>query len=279
MNPPNFLAELFGTALDPGYGEAAARTERRREPSRLATATRLAALAAIGFLLAVAYREAVAGQPDRSQAHAGLVDQVRAAQARTDELQRRSDELRQQVTSQQRAALGGTSEELQRLRQQEAATGLAAVTGSGAVVTLADAPAQIDPNTGRSSRAEVSRVLDVDLQAVVNGLWAGGAEAVAVNGQRLTSTSTIRAAGSAILVDFRPVTSPYEVTAIGPADLSDRFSSSGVAAATRGLVDRYGLSFSVRPERDLRLPAASERSLRHAHPATSATSTPTGSPR
>lgn len=273
-NPPNFLTDLFANALDPGYADAAARGARR---SPVARGVRVVALAAIGFLLAVAYREAVAAQPDRSQAHARLVEEVKAAQARTDDLQRRSDELRRKVTALQLAALGGGSEELKRIREQEAATGLAAVTGPGIVVTMIDAPPQIDPTTGRPSRAEVSRVLDVDLQSVVNGLWASGAEAIAINGQRLTSTSTIRAAGSAVLVDFRPVTSPYEVLAIGPDDLEDRFGASAAAATARALVDRYGLGFAVRSDGGLRLPAAAERSLRHASPVQPGT--PTGGPK
>mgnify|MGYP006206322601 CR=1 FL=1 len=57
------------------------------------------------------------------------------------------------------------------------------------------------------------------LQDIANALWSAGAEAVAINGQRLTATSTIRAAGGAILVGFRPVTGPYEVSAIGPAEM------------------------------------------------------------
>jgi uncharacterized protein YlxW (UPF0749 family) len=118
---------------------------------------------------------------------------------------------------------------------------------------------------------EVSRVLDVDLQAVVNALWAAGAEAVAVNGQRLTTMSTIRTAGGAILVDFRPVTSPYEVAAIGPPDLEQRFGRSATAGAMADLARRYGLGYSTRSEGKLNLPAAPGTSLRYAH-------TPTASP-
>jgi uncharacterized protein YlxW (UPF0749 family) len=277
--PPDFLVELFTNALDPGYAAAAARREGR-PPKRSWTglAARVVTLVIVGGLLAVAYREAVAAEPERTEAHAGLVDEVQAAQARTDELQRRSVALRQQVAALRRAALGGESEELRRIRDQEAATGLAAVRGSGLVVTLTDAPPVIDPTTGRPSVAEVSRVLDVDLQIIVNGLWAAGAEAVSINGQRLAATSTIRAAGSAVLVDFRPVTSPYEVSAIGDEDMVGRFEASTAAATARGLVEKYGLGFAVRSESDLRLPAAGARSLQHARPVPEASpsATPSG---
>ena len=62
-------------------------------------------------------------------------------------------------------------------------------------------------------------MLDIDLQEVAQRALDAGAEAIAINGQRLTSTSTIRTAGGAILVDFRPVTGPYEVAAIGPRQI------------------------------------------------------------
>jgi uncharacterized protein YlxW (UPF0749 family) len=279
---PDLLVQLFTNALDPGYAEAAAR-RAGRAPGRSwpGLVARVVSLVLVGFLLAVAYREAVAAEPERTEAHAGLVDEVRAAQARTDELQRRSEALRREVAGLQRAALGGESEELRRIRDQEAATGLAAVAGAGIVVTMSDAPPVIDPTTGRPSVADVSRVLDVDLQLVVNGLWASGAEAVAINGQRLAATSTIRAAGSAVLVDFRPVTSPYDVAAIGPEDLADRFEASVAAATARGLVDKYALGFAVRSESDLRLPAAGARSLQHAQPVPEASTpaSPSGPPR
>jgi uncharacterized protein YlxW (UPF0749 family) len=267
---PNFLTELFRDPLDPGYADAAqarsAHGPRKGWRRAGALGLRTLTLVLVGFLLAIAYREAVAGEPERSRAHAGLVDEVKSSQERTDELQASSDRLRREVTAAQQSALGGGAEELQRVREQEAAAGLAAVTGAGAVVRLTDAPAPIDPDTGRPTSAEVSRVLDVDLQSVANALWAAGGEAIAINGQRLTSISTIRAAGNAILVDFRPVTSPYEVAAIGPDDLDRTFARTTAASTMKDLADRYGLGFSVRAEGSLSLPAAPSTSLRYARP-------------
>ena len=82
------------------------------------------------------------------------------------------------------------------------------MTGPGLVVRLDDAAgdgdgADVDPRTDVD---DSGRVTDRDLQTVVNEVWAAGAEAVAVNGQRLTALSAIRSAGDAILVDFRPLT-------------------------------------------------------------------------
>jgi uncharacterized protein YlxW (UPF0749 family) len=269
---PEFLLELFTNPLDPGYADAAEARRihgpRPRWRQAGANGLRLLTLLVVGFLLAVAYREAVSAEPERSRAHAGLVQEVKTGQERTDALQVESDKLRRELTAAQQAALGGSAEELARVRAQEAAAGLASVTGPGAVVRLADAPSPIDPNTGRPSTTEVNRVLDVDLQSVVNALWASGAEAVAVNGQRLTATSTIRTAGNAILVDFRPVTSPYEVSAVGPTELEKLFQHTAAAATMADLAKQYGLGYATRSENALTLPAAPGPDLRYAHPPT-----------
>lgn len=267
---PDFLSDLFRHPLDPGYADAAARRAEHgpRPPWRRrgAYGLKVLTLMAIGFLLAVAYRAAVAAEPEATRAHAGLVTEVKSAQTATDDLQNQSDRLRRQVSDAQAAALGADAVELQQLRQEEAATGLAPVTGPGAVVRLADAPTPIDPNTGKVSDQPVNRVLDIDLQGVANALWASGAEAIAINGQRLSTLSTIRTAGSAILVDFRPVTSPYEVSAIGGPDMLGTFNHTPTAATMRSLVTTYGLSFSTRGEGHLQLPAAPGPSLLYARP-------------
>ena len=277
---PDFLTELFRHPLDPGYADAAARRASHgpRPPWRRrgAFALRVLALLVIGFLLAVAYRVAVRAEPESTRAHTGLVEQVKAAQAGSDALRDQDDQLRRQVTLAQQQALGGTAEQLRQILIQQAAVGLAPVTGPGVVVRLTDAAAPIDPNTGKTSGAEVNRVLDVDLQAVVNALWATGAEAIAINGQRLTALSTIRTAGATVLVDFHPVLSPYEVSAIGSAELAGRFGQTTAAAELRDLVSRYGLGFSTRTEDHLALPAASGPTLQYAHPPVTPTS---GAPR
>jgi uncharacterized protein YlxW (UPF0749 family) len=140
------------------------------------------------------------------------------------------------------------------------------VHGSGAKVTIGDGPTPIDPVTG--SRSTEAQVRDSDLQLATNALWAAGAEAISVNGQRLTSTSTIRQAGEAILVDFQPVTTPYTILAIGPDKLSADFRDGVAGKFFRELVARYGMSFETASDGDITLDAATELKLRVAVPAT-----------
>ena len=134
--------------------------------------------------------------------------------------------------------------------------GTVAVRGPGVRVVADDAPG------ADSARNEV---LDSDLQKLVNGLWEAGAEAVAVNGQRLTNLSTIRLAGGAITVNARSLSRPYVVTAIGNRDtLPARFAETSSGQAWLDLQRQVGLRLSITPVASLRLPGA-EVSLRYAN--------------
>ncbi|NAZ83927.1 DUF881 domain-containing protein, partial [Kineococcus sp. R8] len=150
--------------------------------------------------------------------------------------------------------------------------GAVAVQGPGLTVVLSDAPQDA---TAADAPTGSGRVLDRDLQTVVNGLWLAGAEAVAVNGQRLTSLSAIRAAGGAVLVDYRPLTPPYTLTAVGdPATLQTRLATAAAGRYLRALQDNYGIGVSIEAADSLQLPAASRLELRSAVPA-GATPSPT----
>jgi len=263
---PDFLTELFRNPLDPGYADAAARKLRDGEPTgprkRMSTGVLAITLVALGFLLVVAYQQTVADEPARTTARAELVEQVQKRRDTTVELQGRADQLADEVAALRARELGGAA--ARKLRDAEAATGLAPVRGSGAKITVGDGPTPINPVTGE--RNTVARVKDSDLQLATNALWSLGAEAIAINGQRLTATSTIRQAGEAILVDLRPVTTPYEVMAIGPDDLAKDFQAGYAGRFFDQLAAKYGMSFDARTASGLHLEAATELKLRVAEP-------------
>ncbi len=269
---------MFRNPLDPGYAAAARRRARRGpEPPRTRAAARAAlvlVLLATGFLLALAYRQTVAAQPESQRARAGLVSDVKTRQSEADALSRQADALHDEVTRARDQALDGS--QLDRLRELEAATGLTRVTGDAIEVSLGDAPQPVDPVTGKPTDSNPGRVRDRDLQDIGNELWRDGAEAIAINGQRLTATSTIRTAGSTILVDFQPVTSPYSVRAIGPPDLDKRFTNSATGRRFREYSAVYGMKVSVRRLGQVTLPAAADQQLHYAQPVPSAR--PSGSP-
>ncbi|MEV6812325.1 DUF881 domain-containing protein [Micromonospora sp. NPDC051296] len=272
---PDFLTELFRNPLDPGYADAAARRAQTGQPARPGWSVgpvSLVVVVLLGFLGAVAYRQTTAEEPGRAQARSGLVAQIQQRQSETDAMSVRADDLREEVNRQREAALGGS--QAARLRDLEAGTGLGKVRGDGLVVRLADGPGGKDSlNAGNVGP---SQVIYSDLQGVANDLWGAGAEAIAINGERLTATSTIRFAGQAILVGIRPVTGPYEVSAIGPSSMRKRYEASRSALTMRKVAQDTGLSFAVRDADNLTLPAAPEPRLRYAEPAVSPSVSPSG---
>lgn len=108
--------------------------------------------------------------------------------------------------------------EVQRLqRQQEkrrGPAGLTAKTGPAVTVTLSDAPYDVDnpPNVDDINKLVVHQQ---DIQAVVNAMWAGGADAVTVQGQRIVSTTGIKCEGNSVQLQGVPYPQPYEITAVG----------------------------------------------------------------
>ncbi|GAA3937468.1 DUF881 domain-containing protein [Actinomadura viridis] len=278
----SLLADLYaGKVLDPGYAEAAARraaagtggaarTGRAGRHGRLARAGVPLVLVLAGMLVAVAGAEARRSEPLAAQQRTRLVAEIRDRTAGTDALQRRLEALREQ-TQRQRAVALARSAAGQRAREELAVAGDAAaataVSGPALVVTLDDAPRQ-DP-APPERRADEGRVYDQDLQVLVNGLWAAGATAIGINGQRLTPTTAIRTAGEAILVDYRPLSAPYTVTALagparGPADLRAAFEGSAAERRTRLLEERYGIGFEIGSRSRARLPGAGTLRLRYA---------------
>ncbi|MGH3711924.1 MAG: DUF881 domain-containing protein [Micromonosporaceae bacterium] len=272
----DLLSDLFRDPLDPGYADAAARRRREGPPSQtrrgLGRVGTAAVLVAFGFLLSVAYQDVAEGAPEAARAREKLAAEVLRERAESGSLERRAAKLQDEVAAARDRALGSGGE-AERLRDLEAATGLAKVSGPGITVTLTDAPRETDPVTGEPSGENLGRVLDRDLQRLANGLWAAGAEAIAIGGQRLSSVSTIRAAGEAILVDFTPVNGPYQVQAIGPPQLHDRFVGSRTAEQFRFLHSEYQMGFSVRRDDKLTLAASHDPRLRYAKPPK-----PSGSP-
>lgn len=120
-----------------------------------------------------------------------------------------------------------------------------------------------------SGFSDTGRVRDRDMQRVVNGLWESGAEAISINGQRLTALSAIRAAGDAILVDNKPLVPPYTVLAVGDGErLSTAFQNSGDGQYLDALRKNFHIRTGISVEDDIRLPAAPSVIVRTAQPST-----------
>ena len=208
-----------------------------------------AVLALVGFLTLVAsngVKEAKRGGESR---RAGLVKLIHTRQSEVDSLGKQLVRLRADVTDARHRLSATSADDARRLHDTQVWAGTTKMAGPGLEIRLSDSHRTARSDTDRESLT----VHDVDLQLVVNALWAAGAEAIAVNGQRLVATSPIRAAGETITVNFRPLVPPYKVEAIG----ADRkgFEGSEVAQRFRRWVDDYGLGFSVKTKKKLSLPA------------------------
>ena len=272
-NPsPSLLDSLMHDHLDPGYAEAAEeRALGHARPIRIGTRSWLVVGGVlIGLVLGGAHVQESARAPGTEQVRAEILATVHDARERGDALVRTRDELTAHTARLRSAVLAGDAEGaalLARLRPAELDAGAGAVHGPGLTVTLTDPAARPDLSdaTRRTPGSIPEAVLDRDLQAVVNALWAGGAEAVSVGPVRIGPTVTVRQAGGAMLVDNQPVFSPYRVSAVGPpGQLQTRFVVSDAYLRMASVQQLYGVGFSIAESEDLRLPAAAIREVRSA---------------
>ncbi len=259
----SLFLDVTTITVDPAYLQAAASRAQSGVTRPNGGVTLLVPLVLLGLLMTVAARQTRLSAPAASRARAALIADARARTEQSDQLQARLESLRSEADGVRDRALrtSGEGQDLaDRLGRLELIVGSVAVRGPGLEVTLKDA-AEVD---GEEDLAGDGTVRDRDLQEVVNALWSAGAEAIAINGQRLSTLTAIREAGEAILVDYRPVSPPYRITAVGdPDQLEPAFTDSNVAAAFRTLRDLYGIGFDVRRRDRLSLPPAVTR-LRHA---------------
>ena len=287
----SLLDQVLAETLDPAYAEAARAREARAAgadapPSRWRGGQVAVAvvMSVAGVLAVVTYDQAAAGAQGREEVRAALAEDIEEESAVTDRLVVDLAAVRAEVTAARDDALAATAvgqRALDRLADAELAAGLVPVSGPGLLVTLADAEpdADADPVGGTAEADPRGQVRDGDLQLVVNALWAAGAEAVGINGQRLGPTTAIRFAGEAVLVDFRPVTSPYLVSAVGdPETLRERFLTSPEVAALAAISESFGLRFEFAQEDELSLPAGSPPELRSAVPVSEVPPTPAPEP-
>ncbi len=230
----------------------------------------LLGVAAIGLVLVVAAIQTRRAAPQVERERTQLIARIQDAEAKAALQEKSIEGVRAELQAAQAAALGPSTAEGKRFAALSISTGAVAVAGPGLEVVVSDAPGLSLATGGdprQQSGSDLGRVQDVDLQHAVNGLWAAGAEAVSINGQRLTSRSAIRTAGSAILVDFRPLSPPYTIQAVGdPRTLAAKFSETADGRYLFALKTQYGIRFDTATKDSLSLPAASQVGVRDAVP-------------
>lgn len=265
-SPVSLLRALTANPLDVDALRGTDGDHEEATPPDTAVTRTLTVIVAImlGFTVAVSVVDLRAEATAAGNPRTLLQEQVRTSRALAEELEEEHSRLESEVAHGQGAVLEGADPGgAERLASYERAAAAVDLSGPGVVLTLEDsAPLPAAPGV---TEGAVNRVTDEDLQIAVNGLWAAGAEAVAVNGQRLTSTSAIRTAGSAVLVDFRPLAPPYEIIALGDAtQLQGGAQDSETGEHLREISSRYGIASSWQTEQELEVPARSGATLREA---------------
>lgn len=250
------LTLITQESLDQDYQHIAERraVEGEPPPSRRPRLVATVVVGVFGLLVSIAAVQTSEQADVTSASRESLIEQITGQRARLVDLQEQIVDLREtnvaMETDLDKVDAAATAAELRRDRLA-AQTGFGAVTGPGVEITVDDSP-------------DGEAVRDEDLALLVDGLWNAGAEAISINGKRLTARSALRNSGVAINLNGPPPLSPpYVVSAIGDtntlqANLLD--SESGVSFTS--VAESFGFPVTMQNVSDLSLPAAPARLAR-----------------
>lgn len=254
------LTLVTAQSLDGDYQHVANRKSAAGQPQSSPHALRNAAviIALFGLMTVIAFVQTERNAEDSEAGRQRLISSITqqrealaARQSRIGALRQENRELSSDVARVDTAASSVTTA-VQGIR---AVSGFAAVTGPGVVVQLDDS-ADGSPD---------GRVRDQDLSVLLDGLWVAGAEAISVNGHRLTPLTGVRNVGVAVHIKAQPLKPPYVIRAIGnPNTLQSLFIESGPGVTFTALRNAYGFLFEMDNSRSLSLPASRSPRLRSA---------------
>jgi uncharacterized protein YlxW (UPF0749 family) len=279
------ITSMLERPLDPGYQQAADRREAQGLPRATSYSTALVIILAVltGFLFALAALSLRPKPMAAAQVKAQLVARIEGFQKQASAQDAKVAVLTRQVRDYEALALkqSGSSDLSGQIAGLEVQAGTVGLTGPGLTLTIDDA-ASTEAGGGAGSRPssgfEPGRVTSADLQIIVNGLWGAGAEAISINGHRLSSTAAIRFAGQAIIVDFRPLARPYVITALGDGTgMQQLFDQAFAGVYLSQLTQEFKIRSVLKTADALSVPADSASRLEVARPITPAGSVPSTS--
>ncbi|MCW2659418.1 MAG: rane protein [Mycobacterium sp.] len=212
-----------------------------------------------GLLLAATHAVSGGGEIRRSDAPR-LVDLVREAQSSVDHLRAQRDELAKKIDSAHgRSTDAALAAMLRRSAELAGEAGMDPVHGPGLVVTLQDAQRDANGRFPRDASPDDLVVHQQDIQAVLNGLWSAGAEAIQMQDQRIIATSVPRCVGNTLLLNGRTYSPPYTITAIGnPAAMLAALAAAPLVILYKQYVVRFGLGYSEEVKSDVQIVGHSE---------------------
>ena len=252
------LTTLTQNSLDEDYQHAADERVRRgggKPPSR---GVAVVVVAIFGLLIVTAGVQNSRNAATSERGRAELVEQVNGRRAEVASRERSISRMRSENTRIASALddlAGDERSATNKTDELGAGTGFRPVEGEGVRIRVDDS----------SDGNDDGRVRDEDLAVLVDGLWSAGAEAISINGQRLTNVSPIRNVGDAIHIKTVPLRAPYTVLAVGDSNtLQARFGDSVSGVAWASLVNSFGFEFSMANAGSLELPGSLTPTLRSA---------------
>lgn len=283
MNEPNgrplpphvttpLLTLITARSLDEDYAHVAARRTAdgpERSTPRPGRVT-LAVLAAFGLLTAIVLVQSSRSSEVEELSRAALIEQISSQRAEAASLQ---EDVRKLVGETQAFEAAAEEDDVKlndaraRVARLEVRTGFAAVHGPGIRIDVDNAP-------GAGTTTEIR---DEDLATLVDGLWQAGAEAIAINGERINVLGGIRNTNRAVHINGKPITAPYVVMVIGDkSTLQSRLVETSQGHAWFALVNGLGFRYSAQNMDDVELPAATMRRLRAVTAVDGSSATPRG---
>ena len=258
----SLINDLFQQPIDEGYAEVAARraaaggdASSGGRPAK--SIAMMFGLLGLGLLFTVAVLQVQHDAGVVSAERASLAEQIRETSDRTSTLEKQVASLESTVLAMESEALRSldVADELRRtMSTAQAMVGTSPVNGPGIVIEINDA----EPGAVMSPDCSETKVLDYDLQQIINGLWAVGAEAVSINGERITPLTAIRSVDDVVLVNIRPVGPPYLIRAIGdPQALEIDFVDGTGGSWLRSIYLDCGIQSTITSDSSLTLPGGS----------------------
>jgi uncharacterized protein YlxW (UPF0749 family) len=213
------------------------------------------ALLALGFLIAA--QLAAEGPRIRytTQERSPLVETALGLQKQQEQLKQQILDLRGQIKTLEDQGQGTTAQQRElnaSLQDARIDAGLIPLTGTGIVFRLADSTQPVPANGNPADYSVTAR----DIRTVVAELWLAGAEAIAVNGERVVATTGVLDIGGTILVNSAYLAPPYQVSAIGPTDMLEQLGlSQGWVDFIQTRRGRFGVDVSFAEPATVDIPA------------------------
>jgi uncharacterized protein YlxW (UPF0749 family) len=213
------------------------------------------ALLALGFLIAA--QLAAEGPRIRytTQERSPLVETALGLQTQQEQLKKQILDLRGQIKGLEDQGQGTTAQQRElnaSLQQARIEAGLIPLTGTGIVFRLADSTQPVPANGNPADYSVTAR----DIRTVIAELWLAGAEAIAVNGERVVATTGVLDIGGTILVNSAYLAPPYQVSAIGPTDMLEQLGlSQGWIDLIQTRRGRFGVDVSFAEPPTVDIPA------------------------